>query len=168
MADSLRADPAALRAAASRAGAASSGAAPGSAQVSPCAPDAVSVATSSRFGALVDLTRRYTAMANGMARDVGVLLDASGTAYETQEGQSAALLGGTGLSSPAPAGMAAPPGSPATAGLLGGQGLSSPAGEVPNAPRDIARLIEHGRGGPGPQAWQAAETSLRTRCTPPR
>lgn len=162
MADSLRADPAALRAAASRAGAAASGAAPGSAQVSPCAPDAVSVATSSRFGALVDLTRRYTAMANGMARDVGVLLDASGTAYETQEGQSAALLGGTGLSSPAPAGMAAPPGSPATAGLLGGQGLSSPAGEVPNAPRDIARLIEHGRGGPGPQAWQAAETSLRT------
>ena len=40
----------------------------------------------------------------------------------TQEGQSAALLGGTGLSSPAPAGMAAPPGSPATAGLLGEQG----------------------------------------------
>jgi hypothetical protein len=162
VADSLRVDPADLRAAASHAGAAASGAAPGSAQVAPCAPDVVSVATSTSFGELVDVTRRYTAMANDEARHLGVLLDASGTAYETQEGASAGLLGGAGLSAPAPAGMAAPPAMPPTAGLLGGQGVTAPAGEVPAAPRDIARLIEHGRGGPGPQAWQAAERSLRS------
>lgn len=161
MADSLRVDPADLRAAASHAGVAASGAAPGSAQVAPCAPDVVSVATSTSFGELVDVTRRYTAIANDEARHLGVLLDASGTAYEIQEGASAGLLGGAGLSAPAPTGMAAPPAMPPTAGLLGGQGVPAAAGEVPAAPRDIARLIEHGRGGPGPQAWQAAERSLR-------
>ena len=71
MADSVRVDTAALRAAASHADAAASSAAPGSAQVQPCAPDFVSVAASTRFSALVDLTRSYTAMANDQARRLG-------------------------------------------------------------------------------------------------
>ena len=75
-------------------------------------------------------------MANDIARQVGVLLDASATSYDTQEAASAARLGG--------------------------QGLAAPAGEVPAAPRDIARLIELGRGGPGPRAWEAVETNLRS------
>ena len=165
MVESLRVDAAALRVAASHAGAASNSAAPGSAQVEPCAPDFVSVGASTRFSVQVDLARRYTAMANEMARQLGVLLDASATAYDTQEAASAAMLGGQGLPAPAgavPAGMAVPAGIPGAAALLGGQGLAAPAGEVPTAPRDIARLIEHGRGGPGPRAWEAVETSLRS------
>jgi hypothetical protein len=39
--------------------------------------------------------------------------------------------------------------------------LTSPAGEVPTTPRDIARLIETGRGGAGRRAWQGVEQSLR-------
>ena len=156
---SLRFDPAALRAAGSHADAASNSAAPGSAQAERCAPDFVSVGASTRFSAQVDLARRYTAMANDIARQVGVLLDASATSYDTQEAASAARLGGQGLAAPA---GAVPAGMPEAAAMLGGQGLAAPAGEVPAAPRDIARLIELGRGGPGPRAWEAVETNLRS------
>jgi hypothetical protein len=160
VADSLRVDPAALRAAASHAEAASSSAAPGAAQVQPCAPDCVSVGASTRFSEQVDLARRYTATANDTARQLGVLLAASSRAYETQEATSAALLGEAAMD--APAGVAMPVAMPGAAALAGGEGLAAPAGEVPTAPRDIARLIEPGRGGPGPRAWENVEAGLRS------
>ncbi|WP_142277896.1 hypothetical protein, partial [Mycobacterium avium] len=37
-----------------------------------------------------------------------------------------------------------------------------PAGEVPASPRDVARLIETGRGGAGKKTWEAMESSLRS------
>jgi hypothetical protein len=99
-------------------------------------------------------------MANAMARQFGVMLDGSATAYDSQEAASAALLGGTGTpGAAAPAGMPVPAG---LSGLPGGPGVSAPAGEVPEAPRDIARLIETGRGGEGRRAWETVETSLRS------
>jgi hypothetical protein len=162
----LRVDPTAVRGAAAQAGAAAGAATPGCAQVQPCAQDVVSVAASTRFAAQVELARKYTAMANAMARQFGVMLDGSATAYDGQEAASAALLGGQDPAVLAvSAGMALPAGLSEVSALLGGHGLSAPpvpAGEVPQAPRDIARLIETGRGGAGRRAWETVETSLRS------
>ena len=158
-------DPAGLRAAAAEAGAAAEGATPGSAQVQPVASDFVSVAASTRFSALVDLARKYTALANATAAQFGVTLQASATAYESQEAASAAMLGGQGVlaaAGAAPAGLVVPAAVSGATGLIGGQVLAAPAGEVPKAPRDIARLIESGRAGAGVRKWEAAETSLRS------
>ena len=165
MAKSLRVDPAGVRAAAAQAGTAAEGATPGSAQVQPVASDFVSVAASTRFSALVNLARKYTAMANAMARQVGVALQASATAYEGQEAESAAMLGGQGVPAAAgtsSAGLVVRAAVSGATGLIGGQVLAAPAGEVPKAPRDIARLIESGRAGAGVRKWEAAETSLRS------
>jgi hypothetical protein len=165
VAKSLRVDPAGLRAAAAEAGTAAEGATPGSAQVQPVASDFVSVAASTRFSALVDLARKYTAVANAMARQFGVTLQASATAYESREAESAAMLGGQGVPAAAgasPAGLLMPAAVSGATGLIGGQALAAPAGEVPTAPRDIARLIDSGRAGAGVRKWEAAETSLRS------
>jgi hypothetical protein len=164
VAKSVRVDPGGLRAAAAEAGTAAEGATPGSAQVQPVASDFVSVAASTRFSALVDLARKYTAMANAMARHFGVTLQASATAYESQEAESAAMLGGQGVPTAAgasPAGLVVPAAVSGATGL-GGQAVAAPAGEVPTNPRDIARLIESGRAGAGVRTWEAAETSLRS------
>ena len=158
MAESLRVDTSAVRGAAGQARAAAEGATPGSAQVQPCARDFVSVGASTRFSAQVALARTYTTMANAMAGQFGVLLDSSAAAYDSQEAASAALLGRTGAPGAAtPAGMTVPAGVPVPPGA---PGVSAPAGEVPEAPRDIARLIETGRGGEGRRAWETVETSL--------
>lgn len=162
VADAVRVDSAALAGAAGETGAVAHAAIPHAEQVQPCAPDCVSVAASSRFSAQVSLARRYTAMANAVAQRYGVMLQASAAAYEGQESASASTLGAGGGG-----GMPVAPVMPAVdvdgdADLLSGGGLAAPAGEVPAAPRDIARLIETGRGGVGVRVWQAAETSLRT------
>ena len=162
MADSVRVDPAALTGAAGRAGAVAHAAIPHADQVAPCAADHVSVAASSRFSAQVSLARRYTEIANSVARRYGVMLQSSAAAYGDQEAESAATLGsGGGGAIPAPTPVSAAD-LDAVAALLSGGGASAPAGEVPVAPRDIARLIETGRGGVGVAAWQAVERSLRT------
>ena len=163
MGESLRVDPAELRAAAGDASAAGEGATPGSAQVHPCASDFVSVTASTRFTGQLDVARTYTTMANAMARQFGVTLQANAAAYESQETASAAMLGGQGVpaTTATPAAMAVPAALSATS-LSGGQALAAPAGEVPKAPRDIARLIETGRAGTGLRTWEAAETSLRS------
>lgn len=159
MAESLRVATSAVRGSAGQASAAAEGAPPGSAQVQPCARDFVSVGASTRFSAQVALARTYTTMANAVARQFGVLLDASAAAYDSQEAASAALLGGTGAPAPvAAAGMTVPAGLPE---LPGAPSVSVP-GEVPEAPRDIARLIESGRGGEGRRAWETVEASLRS------
>ena len=138
---------------------------PGSDQVQPVASDMVSVAASTRFTAQVTLARKYTAMANAMARQFGVKLDASAAAYDDQEAMSAGMLGSAGLGGAAavvPAGRAVPAGHVVPADLVsGGMGASLPAGEVPSSPRDMARLIETGRGGAGKKTWQAVESTLR-------
>lgn len=165
MSGSLRVDSAAVRAAASRAGSAAATATPGSAQVRPCASDMVSVAASTRFGSRMALARQYAAAANAVAAHYGVKLSASAEAYDRQEDASAALLGGgdAGVrgaedAAYAVSGLASLPG---LASTLGAAPLSGAApGEVPESPRDIARLIETGRGGAGKQTWQAAEASL--------
>ncbi|WP_230493342.1 PE domain-containing protein [Mycobacterium intracellulare] len=159
----MRVDPAALAGAAGQAGAVAHAAIPHADQVAPCAPDHVSVATSSRFSAQVSLARRYTAIANSVARRYGVMLQTSAAAYGDQEEAAAATLGsgGGGGTVPVPTPVPAADIDPVVA-LLSGGGVSTPAGEVPSAPRDIARLIETGRGGVGVQAWQVVERSLRT------
>ncbi|MBY0441356.1 MAG: PE domain-containing protein [Mycobacteriaceae bacterium] len=160
--ESLRVDTPTLRAAGSQADAAAANAVSGTAQVQPCAPDVISVAASTRLSAQICLARTFTAMADGMARQFGVLLNAGATAYDDQETASAALLGEQGVASPA--GVTPSPG---VSALPGGQGVNTPggatapAGEVPAEPRDIARLIEAGRAGLGVQAWHSAEASLR-------
>lgn len=126
----------------------------------PCAPDVVSVDASTRFGAQVALARWYATVAQGMARQFGVLLQGAADAYEATEAASAATLGAAGtvgLSFPAAAceaqamlEAAGSPGAPPAG-----------AGEVPAGPRDIARLIDGGRFGPGPQVWEAVAQSLR-------
>lgn len=165
MSDSLRVDSAAVRAAASRAGSAAATATPASAQVRPCASDVVSGAASTRFGARMALARQYAAAANAVAAHYGVKLSASAEAYDRQEDASAAQLGGGGAgvggaqdAADAVSGLSSLPG---LASTLGAAPLSGAApGEVPESPRDIARLIETGRGGVGKQTWQAAEASL--------
>lgn len=162
--ESVRVDTAALRAAGARADAAAINAAPGTARVQPCAPDVVSVTASTQLSAQMVMARMFTTMADGMARQFGMLLDAGATAYDDQETASAVLLGEHG---PALAGRAASTVMPEAAVLPNGQGLTAPqdagapVGEVPAAPRDIARLIEAGRTGSGVQTWQAAQTSLQ-------
>jgi hypothetical protein len=161
VADSVRVDTGALAGAAGDTGAVAHAAVPQADQVQPCALDCVSVAASSRFSAAVSLARRYTAMANATAHSYGVMLQASAAAYDGQEAAAAAMLGANGGGA-----MPAPPVMPAgavdtAAGLLDG-GVTAPGGEVPAAPRDIARLIETGRAGEGIRAWLAVETSLRT------
>jgi hypothetical protein len=162
VADSVRVDTGALGGAGGDTGAVAHAAVPQADQVQPCALDCVSVAASSRFSAAVSLARRYTAMANATARSYGVMLQASAAAYDGQEAAAAAMLGAKGGGA-----MPAPPVMPAgavdtAAGLLDGGGVTVPGGEVPAAPRDIARLIETGRAGVGIRAWLAVETSLRT------
>ena len=159
----MRVDTSALRSAAAQSGAAADAASPGSAQVQPCARDVVSVAASTRLSAQVALARKYTAMANEIARQFGVMLHDSATAYDSQEAASKAQLGGSAVPATAlPAGMTPPAGLPPLSALLEGPGLSVPAGEVPEAPRDIARLIETGRGGQGRRAWETVEATLRS------
>lgn len=163
LADSLQADTAALRGAGAWADKAATAASPGAENVQPCAPDAVSVGASTRFTAQVTLARWYTQVANGMARQCGVLLDAGASAYDEQESASAALLGGSGAPLMGSAVMPAVV-SEALALLQGGNpdaAPSLPSGEVPGSPRDIARLIDTGRAGPGPRAWQAVADRLR-------
>lgn len=162
MADSVRVDTEAVRSAARQADAAGATATPGSAQVQPSASDMVSVGASTRFTAQVALARKYIVMANAMARQFGVKLDASAGAYDDQEAQSAGTLGAGGAGAVVPAGRTLPAGQvvPADRGS-GGMGTSLPAGEVPATPRDIARLIETGRTGTGKRTWQAMESRLR-------
>lgn len=162
MADSVRVDTEVVRSAARQADAAGARATPGSAQVQPSASDMVSVGASIRFTAQVTLARKYTVIANAMARQFGVKLDASAGAYDDQEVQSAETLGTGGAGAVVPAGPTLPAGQVVPADLVsGGVGASLPAGEVPASPRDIARLIETGRAGVGKKAWQAMESSLR-------
>lgn len=161
MADSVRVDTEVVRAAGQQAAAAGASATPGSDQVQPCASDMVSVGASTRFTAQVTLARKYTAMANAMARQVGVQLDASAGAYDDREVQSAGMLGSAGAAA-VPAARTVPAAHVAPADLVaGGMGASMPAGEVPASPRDMARLIETGRAGTGKQTWQTVESSLR-------
>ena len=165
MADSVRVDAEVVRSAARQADAAGGSATPGSAQVQPCASDMVSVGASTRFTAQVALARKYTVMANALARQFGVKLDASAAAYDDQEVMSAGMLGSGGSGGAAAAVAAArtvPAGHVVPADLVsGGTGAGLPAGEVPASPRDMARLIETGRGGTGKMTWQAVESSLR-------
>ncbi|WP_287039680.1 PPE domain-containing protein [Mycobacterium sp.] len=162
MAESLRADPAALRAAGSQAHAAGTGAPAGADHVQPCAPDVVSVGASTRFGVNLALARQYTSAATRMAQQFGVLLEAGAGAYDEQETASAATLGAGGLSGLG-GGVSLPAAMQDEAALLGGGQPPPPAaaGEVPASPRDIARLIDSGRTGPGPQTWQTVADSLR-------
>lgn len=166
MADSIRVDTEVMRAAGRQADAAGGAARPGSDHVQPSAADMVSVGASTRFTAQVTLARKYTAMANAMARQYGVKLDASAAAYDDQEAASAATLGRGGAGGPAavvPAGYNSPAGHVVPADLAsGGMGTNLPAGEAPASPRDVARLIETGRGGTGKKTWEAVETSLRS------
>ncbi|KPN48855.1 hypothetical protein AN931_22980 [Mycobacterium intracellulare subsp. chimaera] len=123
----------------------------------------VSVGASTRFTAQVTLARKYTAMANAMARQYGVKLDASAAAYDDQEATSAATLGHGGAGAVVPAGYTRPAGHVVPADLVsGGMGTNLPAGEAPASPRDVARLIETGRSGTGKKTWQVVETSLRS------
>lgn len=119
---------------------------------------------STRFDAQVVLARWYTTVANRMARQFGVLLDAGADAYDGQEAASSAVLGGAALPSAA-AGVSLPTAALEAADWFeGGQPSSLPSvpgGQVPASPRDIARLIDSGRAGPGPPAWQAVADSLR-------
>ncbi len=165
MADSIRVDTEVVRSAARQADAAGGTATPGSDQVQPVASDMVSVAASTRFTAQVTLARKYTALANAMARQFGVKLDASAAAYDDQEAMSAGMLGSAGLGGAAaavPAGRVVPAGPVVPADLVsGGMGAGLRAGEVPSSPRDMARLIETGRGGAGKKTWQAVESTLR-------
>ncbi|MDP7732712.1 PE family protein [Mycobacterium paragordonae] len=162
MSDSVRVDPGTLRGAAGQTGAVAHAALPHTDQVQPCAPDHVSVAASSRFSAAVSVARRYTTIANALAQRYGVMLQTSAATYDAQESVSAASLG-IGGAGPVPASTPIPwVDIDAVATRVGGGGVSAPAGEVPAAPRDIARLIEAGRTGGGMQAWQAVETSLRS------
>ncbi len=112
------------------------------------------------FSAQVALARTYTTMANAMAGQFGVLLDSSAAAYDSQEAASAALLGRTGSTGGSHTGRDDVQAGAGAAGRA--PELSAPAGEVPEAPRDIARLIETGRGGEGRRAWETVETSLRS------
>ncbi|WP_204806000.1 PPE domain-containing protein [Mycobacterium riyadhense] len=163
MADSVRVDTEVVRAAGRQAEAAGGAATPGSNQVQPSAADMVSVGASARFTAQVTLARKYTVMANALARHFGVKLDASAAVYDDQEVTSAETLGSGGTAGAVPAGRAVPAGQVVPADLVsGGAGAGLPAGEVPASPRDIARLIETGRGGTGKKTWQAAEASLRS------
>lgn len=164
MADSLRVDTDAVRAGAQQAGAAGGTATPGSDQVQPSASDMVSVGASTRFTAQVSLARKYTSMANAQARQFGVKLDASAAAYDDQEQQSASTLGSAGAGPRVvSAARVVPAGHTVPADLVPGVGGAGvPGGEVPTSPRDIARLIETGRGGAGKKTWQAVETSLRS------
>ncbi|WP_156296860.1 PE family protein [Mycobacterium paragordonae] len=161
MADSVRVDPGALTGAGGQTDAVAHAAVPHTDQVQPCAPDYVSVAASSRFSAAVSLARGYTAMANALAERYGVMVQTSAATYDGQEAVSASLGAGGGGAIPVPAPVPAVD-IDAVAGLAGGGGVAAPAGEVPAAPRDIARLIDTGRTGGGMRAWQAVETSLRT------
>jgi hypothetical protein len=164
VADSVRVDTEAVRAAGQQAQAAGGVATPGSDQVQPSAPDMVSVGASTRFGAQVSLARRYTALANTQARLFGVKLDASAGAYDEQEAHSAATLGTTG--GPAGAVPVMPAAAVVPADLLsGGVPAGVPAGEVPASPRDVARLIESGRGGAGKRTWEVVAASLRSEAT---
>lgn len=166
VADSVRVNTAALASAAGQAGEVAHAAVPHSDQVQPCAADCVSVAASTRFSTQVSVARQYTVLANAVARSYGVMLGASAAAYDGQEAVSAATLGAGGEAmSPSPAAVPAADVPGVAAGLLGGAGVSAPAGEVPVAPRDIARLIESGRGGAGVRAWQAVEASLRAEAS---
>lgn len=166
MADSVRVDTEVVRAAGRQADAAGGAATPGSNQVQPSARDMVSVGASTRFTAQVMLARKYTAMANGQARQFGVKLDASAAAYDDQEAQSARMLGSGGAAAAAPAGGVLPAADVVSPDLASGAlGAGVPAGEVPASPRDVARLIETGRDGAGKKTWEAVETSLRTEAT---
>ena len=81
------------------------------------------------------MARTYTAMANAMARQFGVMLDGSATASDSQEAASAALLGGTGTpGAAAPAGMPVPAG---LSGLPGGPGVSAPPARFPKPPATL-------------------------------
>ncbi|OSC20553.1 hypothetical protein B8W69_28950 [Mycobacterium vulneris] len=164
VADSVRVDTEVVRAAGRQAEAAGGAATPGSNHVQPSAADMVSVGASTRFTAQVSLARKYTAMANVLARQFGVKLDASASAYDEQEVRSAATLGrGGGAAAAVPAGYTGAPGHVVPADLVaGGLGTDLPAGEVPASPRDVARLIETGRAGTGKKTWEAVETSLRS------
>lgn len=166
MADSIRVDTEVVRAAGRQADAAGGAATPGSDHVQPSAADMVSVGASTRFTAQVTLARKYTAMANAMARQYGVKLDASAAAYDDQEVASAATLGRGGAGGPGAvmyAGYTRPAGHVVPADLVsGGMGTNLPAGEAPASPRDVARLIETGRAGTGKRTWEAVETSLRS------
>ncbi|WP_179154546.1 WXG100 family type VII secretion target [Mycobacterium avium] len=162
VADSVRVDTEVVRAAGQQAQAAGATATPGSNQVQPSASDMVSVGASTRFTAQVSLARKYTAMANTQARQFGVKLNASAAVYDDQEAQSAATLGAGGGAQAAPgAGVRAGQMVPADL-VSGGGGAGVPAGEVPASPRDVARLIETGRGGAGKKTWEAMESSLRS------
>lgn len=166
MPDSLRVDTDAVRAGGQQAAAAGGAATPGSDHVQPSASDMVSVGASTRFTAQVSLARQYTSMANAQARLFGIKLDAGAAAYDDQEQQSSSTLGSGGGGGPrvvsaarvVPAGQTVP--AAVVPGGVGGAGV--PAGETPTSPRDIARLIETGRGGAGKKTWQAVETSLRS------
>lgn len=150
MADAVRVDTEVVRAASRQAEAAGGAATPGSDHVQPSAADMVSVGASTRFTAQVTLARKYTAMANAMARQYGVKLDASAAAYDDQEATSAATLGHGGAGAVVPAGYTRPAGHVVPADLVsGGMGTNLPAGEAPASPRDVARLIETGRSGTG-------------------
>ncbi|MGE2817919.1 PPE domain-containing protein [Mycobacterium heidelbergense] len=162
MADSVRVDTDVVRSAGRQADAAGATATPGSAQVQPSASDMVSVGASTRLTAQVTLARKYTVLANAIAGQFGVTLDATAGAYDAQEAQSAARLGSGGGAAAAPGGRSMPGGQVMPADLgAGGVGANLPAGEVPASPRDIARLIETGRAGTGKQTWQVMESSLR-------
>ncbi|WP_369117841.1 PPE domain-containing protein [Mycobacterium avium] len=164
MADSVRVDTDAVRAGGQQAAAAGGTATPGCDHVQPSASDMVSVGASTRFTAQVSLARQYTSMANAQARLFGVKLDASASAYDDQEQQSAAALGrGGGGGRVVSAARVVPAGNTLPADFVPGSavGTGVPAGESPTSPRDIARLIETGRGGAGQKTWQAVETSLR-------
>lgn len=156
----MRAETAALRAAGSKAHAAAASASPGVEYVQPCAPDVVSVAASARFGTHLALARQYAGVATRMAQEFGVLLVAGADAYDDQEAASAASLRATGVSGNAISLPQVASGVPSS--FAGHQPLlSSAAGEAPASARDIARLIESGRTGPGLQTWQSVADSLR-------
>jgi hypothetical protein len=165
VADSVRVDTEVVRAAGRQAQAAGGTAAPGSNQVQPSASDVVSEAASTRFTAQVTLARKYTVLANAQARQFGVKLDTSAATYDDQEAKSAAALGSggsCGAAAAVPAGYVVSTARVPADLALDGVGAGLPAGEVPAGPRDIARLIEIGRGGAGKETWQAVETSLRS------
>ncbi|WP_373205393.1 PPE domain-containing protein [Mycobacterium marinum] len=164
MADSLRVETEVVREGGRQVEAAGDTATPGSEQVQPSALDMVSVGTSTRFTAQVTMARTYTAMANSRARQFEVRLDAAAAAYDDQEAQSAETLGfGLGAASAITAGRVMSARHVVPADLAsGGFGAAMPAGEVPASPRDVARLIETGRGGAGKKTWEAVETSLRS------
>lgn len=164
MPDSVRVDTDTVRAGGQQAAAAGGTATPGSDQVQPSAADMVSVGASTRFTTQVSLARKYTSMANAQAHKFGVKLQASAAAYDDQEAQSASTLGsGGGGAKIVSAGRAIPAAPAVPTDVVPGVGTGGlPAGEVPKSPRDVARLIETGRGGAGKKTWQAVEASLRS------